>query len=192
MIIIIISLTNILQMKQEQSPTIFYSISLCSLYRPPCWLSVKEPTCQFRKPRFDPWVGKIPWRRKWQPTPVSLPGKSHGQRNPAGCSPWGHRRVWHDLATKQHAHFTNEKHEIQQNQKVTNCLPPSEQQSLKSSSISILHSTVCLQCCIFNYLLQRCDRITLPVRDLLKFVKTMPLKCHVTFLYSVWYLYTSI
>ena len=31
--------------------------------------------------RFDPWVGKIPWRRAWQPTPVSLPGESHGQRS---------------------------------------------------------------------------------------------------------------
>ena len=38
-----------------------------------------------------PGGGKIPWRRKWQPTPVSLPGKSHGQRSLAGCSPWGHR-----------------------------------------------------------------------------------------------------
>ena len=36
----------------------------------------------------DPWVGKIPWRRKWQPTPVFLPGKSHGQRSLAGYSPW--------------------------------------------------------------------------------------------------------
>ena len=40
-------------------------------------------------PRFDPWVGKIPWRRKWQPTPVFLPGESHGQRSLAGYSPWG-------------------------------------------------------------------------------------------------------
>ena len=38
---------------------------------------------------FDPWVGKIPWRRKWQPTAVSLPGKSHGQRSLVGCSPRG-------------------------------------------------------------------------------------------------------
>ena len=38
--------------------------------------------------RFDAWVGKIPWRRKWQPTPVFLPGKSHGQRNLAGYSPY--------------------------------------------------------------------------------------------------------
>ena len=37
---------------------------------------------------FDPWVGKIPWRRVWQPPPVFLPGKSHGQRSLAGHSPW--------------------------------------------------------------------------------------------------------
>ena len=40
------------------------------------------------RPRFSPWVGKIPWRRKWQPTPVLLPGKSHGRRL-ADYSPWG-------------------------------------------------------------------------------------------------------
>ena len=38
--------------------------------------------------RFDPWVRKIPWTRKWQPTPVFLPGEFHGQRSPA--DPWGH------------------------------------------------------------------------------------------------------
>ena len=38
---------------------------------------------------FDPWVGKIPWRRKWQPAPVFLPGKFHGQRSLAGRPPWG-------------------------------------------------------------------------------------------------------
>ena len=42
-----------------------------------------------RRHRFDPWVGKIPWRRKWQPTLVFLPGKSHGQRSVASYSPWG-------------------------------------------------------------------------------------------------------
>ena len=40
---------------------------------------------------FNPWVGKIPWRRKWQPTPVFLPGESHGQRSLVGYSPWGHK-----------------------------------------------------------------------------------------------------
>ena len=44
---------------------------------------------QHRRPMFDPWVGKIPWRRKWQPTPLILPGASHGQRSLAGYSPWG-------------------------------------------------------------------------------------------------------
>jgi len=41
-----------------------------------------------RRPRFNPWTRKIPWRRKWQPTPVFLPREFHGQRSLAGCSPW--------------------------------------------------------------------------------------------------------
>ena len=51
---------------------------------------------QCRRPGLDPWVGKIPWRRKWQPTPVSLPGKSHGQRSLASYSSMGSQRVQHD------------------------------------------------------------------------------------------------
>ena len=43
--------------------------------------------------QFKTWVKKIPWRRKWQPTPVFLPGKSHGERSLAGYSPWGRKRV---------------------------------------------------------------------------------------------------
>ena len=42
---------------------------------------------------FDPWVGMIPWRREWQPTPVFLPGEFHGQRNLEGYSPWGHKEL---------------------------------------------------------------------------------------------------
>ena len=64
------------------------------------WLRGKEPSCQWRRrrgPGLDPWVGKIPWRRQWQPTPVFLPGKSHGQRSLVGYSPWGRKRVRHDL-----------------------------------------------------------------------------------------------
>ena len=41
---------------------------------------------------FDPWLGKIPWRRKWQPTPVLLPGESHGGRSLVGYIPWGHKQ----------------------------------------------------------------------------------------------------
>ena len=44
-----------------------------------------------KRPGLDPWVGKIPWSRKWQPTPVFLPGESHGQRSLAGYSPWCHK-----------------------------------------------------------------------------------------------------
>ena len=49
--------------------------------------SGEEPVCQRRRRGLDPWVGKIPCRRKWLPTPVFLSGKSHGQRSLAGYSP---------------------------------------------------------------------------------------------------------
>ena len=54
---------------------------------------------------FNPWVGKIPWRRKWQPTPVFLPGKSHEQKSLAVFSPQGHKRIGYDLATNQQHFF---------------------------------------------------------------------------------------
>ena len=57
----------------------------------PWWLRWERICLQCRKPRFDPWVGKIPWRRKWQSTPGFLPGKSHGQRGLVGYSPWSHK-----------------------------------------------------------------------------------------------------
>ena len=59
----------------------------------PWWLSGKESSCQNKRCRFDPWVGKIPWRRRWQPTPVFLPRKSHRQRSLVGSSPWGCKGV---------------------------------------------------------------------------------------------------
>ena len=55
----------------------------------PWWLSGKEAACQYRRHRFDPWVGKIHWRREQLPTPVFLPGESYGQRSLEGYSPWG-------------------------------------------------------------------------------------------------------
>ena len=51
----------------------------------------KKNTYQCRRRGFDHWIGNIPWKRKWQFTPVFLPGKSHGQRSVVGYSPWGHR-----------------------------------------------------------------------------------------------------
>ena len=60
----------------------------------------QKPTCQCRRQKrwaFNPWIRKIPCRRNWQPTPVFSPGKSHGQRSLAGCSPhdWSN---WSNLA----------------------------------------------------------------------------------------------
>ena len=72
------------------------------------WLSDKESTCQHRRPKrcgFDPWVRRILWRRKWQPTPVFLPRKSHGQRSLKGYSPWGCERFSHYLTTEQQQCF---------------------------------------------------------------------------------------
>ena len=48
---------------------------------------VKNPPANADVCQFDPWVGKIPWRRRWQPTPVLLPGESHRQRRLTGYSP---------------------------------------------------------------------------------------------------------
>ena len=70
----------------------------------PSGFSGKEPTGQYRRHKrcqFDPWVGKIPWRRVWQLTPVFLPGESRGQRSLAGYGPWGSKEsdtteaTWH-------------------------------------------------------------------------------------------------
>jgi len=58
--------------------------------------SGKESACQWRRCKrqgFSPRVGKIPWRRAWQPTSVFLTGESHGQRSLAGCSPQGHKEL---------------------------------------------------------------------------------------------------
>ena len=56
------------------------------------------------RPGFDPWVGKIPWRRAWQPTPVFLPGESHGQRSLAGYSLWGCKKLNTTEAINTHRH----------------------------------------------------------------------------------------
>ena len=60
----------------------------------PRYHSGTDSVCQHRRRKrhgFSPWVRKIPWRRKWQPIPVFLPGEFHGQRSLAGNNPWGHR-----------------------------------------------------------------------------------------------------
>ena len=62
------------------------------------WDLGKEFSCQSRRCRFDTWVRKIPWWKKWKPTPIFLPGKSHQQRSLLGYSQWCHR-VEHNWET---------------------------------------------------------------------------------------------
>ena len=59
---------------------------------------------QCRKSGFDPWVGKSPWRRAWQPTPVFLPGESPWTEEPDQLQTMGLKRVGHDWATCEHTH----------------------------------------------------------------------------------------
>ena len=69
----------------------------------PQWFIGRESACQFKRCkrcRFDSCVGKIPWNRKWQPTPAFLPGKFRGQRSLANYSLWGLQRIRHNLVTK--------------------------------------------------------------------------------------------
>ena len=75
-------------------------VCICIHMGIPRWFSSRESDCQCRRHRkcgFDLWVSKIPWRRKWQPTPIFLPGESQGQRIPAGYGPWN-CRVGHNWA----------------------------------------------------------------------------------------------
>ena len=73
----------------------FIEIKLTNKFGLSWWFSGKESTCQGRRYKFSPWVGKIPWRTAQQPTPVFLPGESHGQRSLVSYRPRG-RRVGHD------------------------------------------------------------------------------------------------
>ena len=79
------------------------SVSLCRGLESPWWLKQLSVCLQCRRPGFDPWVRKIPWRRKWQSTPVLLSGKSHGQRSLVGHSLWGCKKS--DTTERLHFHF---------------------------------------------------------------------------------------
>ena len=72
--------------------------------------------------KFNPWVRKILWRRAWQPTPIFLPGESHGQRSLVGYSPWGHRELDMTEAT-EHTH-TNQREALgRHREKAAACEP---------------------------------------------------------------------
>ena len=69
----------------------------------------KKPTCQCRKQEtlVQSLGPEISWRRKWQPTPVFLPGESHGQKSLASYSPWGHKRFRHHCSSRYLASMDN-------------------------------------------------------------------------------------
>ena len=70
--------------------------------------SCKEPLCQCRRckrPGFKYWVGKIPWRRAWQPTSIFLPGESSWTEEPGGLHSLGLQRVGHDWSNLAHTHL---------------------------------------------------------------------------------------
>ena len=84
------------------------------MMRLPWWLRWYSICLQCGRPVFDPWVRKIPWRRKWQPTPVLLPRKFHGWRTLVGYSPWGHKES--DMTEWLHLHIN--KHIVSQKYKL--------------------------------------------------------------------------
>ena len=94
------SLTTVMMSFLPQTPQLIQQL--------PRWHSGRESTCQCRRCRrcgFDPWVEKIPWSRKWQPTAASLPGKFHGQRSLADYSSWGHKES--NMTKHTHNHNLN-------------------------------------------------------------------------------------
>ena len=88
---------HIFLMKSSLSIICFLIFALVLYLRGfPVGTSGKEPTCQCRRHkrhRFNPWVGKIPWTKAWQSTPVFLPGESHGWRSLVGYSSCGHKET---------------------------------------------------------------------------------------------------
>ena len=72
---------------------VYTTVHFMRSYVVPWWLNGRNICLQCGRLGFDPWVGKIPWRRKWQPTPVLLPRKSHRRRSLVGYSLWGRTQL---------------------------------------------------------------------------------------------------
>ena len=90
---------------------------------------------------FDPWVRKIPWRRKWQSTPVLLPGKSHGHRSLVGYSPWGRKEL--DMTERLHSHIPTYK--------------------LSKNQLSLIFGIFFSKYCLFNYIFKiNCWQLVTP------------------------------
>ena len=91
-----------LLLKHIESWIFALDFSLSLKYYSSVWCNGKGSAYQCRRHkrcRLDPCIRKILWSRKWQPTPVFLPGKPHGQRSLVDCNPWGCKGVEHDWVT---------------------------------------------------------------------------------------------
>ena len=112
----IIHLHHLAYLQGSGSPSSMLSpchpfIPSCKKSGLPWWLSGKVSACQCRRCGFSSWVRKIPWRRKWQLTPVLLPGESRGQKRQVGYSPWD-RQESDTTKQQQQRRFTG--HEFEQ------------------------------------------------------------------------------
>ena len=97
-----------LSLSLSLSLSLFFFFALGVFEGIPRWCNSKESTCQCRRYKrhsFNTWVRKIPWRRKWQTTPVFLPGKSHGQRSLVGYSPWDDKESHRTEDSITHIHI---------------------------------------------------------------------------------------
>ena len=110
----------------------------------PQWLSGEESACQCRRLKFDPWVGKIPWSRKWQPTAAFSSWKSHGQRSLAGYIVRRAAKRWTRLSDKTTvtATYCLNFHRLQPKMRVSTGFSPWGQTNWrKSQDDSFLEST---------------------------------------------------
>ena len=99
------------QVRKQRSQDLPSRVCICCcpllLGFPRSSIGKKKICLQCRSPRFNSWIREIPWRKKWQPTPIFWPGKSHGPEEPGGLQSRGSQRVVHDLVTKPPALSTN-------------------------------------------------------------------------------------
>ena len=116
---------------------LFKTVIICTFL---WWLGDKEWAWQCRSCEFNPWVGKIPWRRKWQPTPVFLPGKSQGQR----LQPMGSQK----LDTTYRLNNNNK----QASMRVLSAHLPGPSISLRTILVSLIGERVsCLNVCFLDW-----------------------------------------
>ena len=120
---------------------------------------------------FDPWVGKIPWRRKWQPTPVFLPGKSHGRRSLVGYSPRGRQRVEHDWATSLHFKITADgdcSHEIKRRLLLGRKIMTNLDSILKSRDMTLPTRVHLVKAMVFPVVMYGCESWTIRKAECLR------------------------